>query len=195
MDNFVEQITSKKPDARDTLLRIVIMLVGSLLSAFSIMLIFDFGAMVLLVTVGVFYLMWYLLSISMIEYEYIITNNELDIDKIMGRRKRKRLITVKLNTTEAWGEYDGSQGDGANATVAAHNGHSNYWYILANHEKHGKVMVLFSPNERVTFAVNKSVPYSLRRRDLTEKEKQIEEAEAETENISNEDLDEIKDEI
>lgn len=38
----------------------------------------------------------YILITNMsVEYEYIVTNGEMDIDKIIAKRRRKRLITVK----------------------------------------------------------------------------------------------------
>ena len=37
-----------------------------------------------------------------IEYEYIVTNGELDVDKIMGRSKRKRLVTADARNFEVF---------------------------------------------------------------------------------------------
>lgn len=40
-----------------------------------------------------------------IEYEYILTNNDLDIDKVIGKRKRKRMISLDVSTAEAFAPY------------------------------------------------------------------------------------------
>lgn len=170
MDNYVEQIISKKAEGRDTAVRMLILIGFSFVAALSIVctLIFYFPFL-LVIGMGAVYLMWYLLGNTSIEYEYIVTNNEFDIDKIIGRRKRKRLITIKLNTTEEWGEYKNQAGEKASATVSAHDcRYKNIWYIVANHEKHGKTLLLFSPNDDVLVAVNKSVPYNLRKKEVKE---------------------------
>lgn len=38
---------------------------------------------------------YYIIKYSQIEFEYILVNDELDIDKIMGKIKRKKVIAVK----------------------------------------------------------------------------------------------------
>ena len=77
------------------------------------------GFMILtMLSVGaLFGLVWLLTGMSY-EYEYILTNDDLDIDKITGKRKRKRLITLKMNTVEEFGIYDGTNGANADATVS-----------------------------------------------------------------------------
>lgn len=40
-----------------------------------------------------------------VEYEYIVTNGEMDIDKIIAKRRRKRLITVNARTFERFGPF------------------------------------------------------------------------------------------
>ena len=41
-----------------------------------------------------------------VEYEYIVTNGELDIDRIIARRGRKRMINIKTNAYELIAPYD-----------------------------------------------------------------------------------------
>lgn len=185
MDNYVEQIISKKSESRDIALRLLIFLGLSLVAALALISTALFGfPFLIVIAIGAVYLMWFLLGNTSIEYEYIVTNNELDIDKIIGRRKRKRLITMKLNLAEEWGEYEEgkSKNDKVLATVSAHDcRYVNLWYIVSNHEKHGKTMLLFSPNENVLTAVNKSVPYALRKREVAKAAEERLEAQNETE--------------
>lgn len=199
MDNYVEQIVAKKSEARDTAIRLIIFLGLSLVAALALICTVLFGfAFLLVVAVGAIYLMWYLLGNTSVEYEYIVTNNELDVDKITGRRKRKRLITLKLNLADEWGEYDENKNknEKVQATVSAHDcRYINLWYLVANHEKHGKTMLLFSPNEDVLTAVNKSVPYNLKNREITkaaEKRMQEEAEKATLKEIEIESSEEVK---
>ena len=50
--------------------------------------------------IGVFYYAYKLIKNSSIEYEYILTNNELDIDKIIAKSARKRMLTVNFREIE-----------------------------------------------------------------------------------------------
>lgn len=173
MDNYVEQIIVKKTDGKDLLKRFAIISVTMLLVVISLFCTVFIYPMLIFIGVGAVYVAWLMFAATSVEYEYIVTNNELDIDKIMGRRRRKRLITLKLSTSEAWGEYKEEQRLSANVTVAAHDcSLQNLWYILGTHEKHGRVLLLFTPADNVLFAVNKSMPYSLRSREITARERE-----------------------
>ena len=46
------------------------------------------------------YLAFILAKGVFVEFEYALTNNELDIDKILGRSRRKRVITVDFKNIE-----------------------------------------------------------------------------------------------
>lgn len=182
MDYYNEQLVKKHANGRDWALRVmiciltvaVIMLsaVGTVLFGFAPIIIIAFGAC---------YLAYILLTGTSIEYEYIITNNDLDIDRISGKRKRKRLITVKLNTVTEWGEYEEGKGKGAAATVMASDGTGvGVWYIMAKHQKYGDVMVIFNPSKTTAVNINHGVPYGVRKRDLKhDDEENTEEAEQE----------------
>ncbi|MCL1822947.1 MAG: phage holin family protein [Oscillospiraceae bacterium] len=157
----------KKTETKDTVKRFGLILAGSLLFAAALFAVVFLGGFALLIGIGGIWLSWYFIRDTFIEYEYIVTNNEMDIDKIMAKRKRKRLITIKIDKAEEWGEYTEGKENNAAVTVQAHDcGYKNLWYIVTHHEKHGKTAVLFSPNRNILEAVNKSVPYSLRKNEL-----------------------------
>ena len=131
----------------------------------------------MLVGVGALYLAYILFCNTYVEYEYIVTNNDLDVDKISGKRKRKRLITVKLNTVRQWGEYTGSEGRDVGSTVVASDATgSDAWYIIADHAKLGKIMVIFTPTREtisnINSGVNHSVKKKLNSKEVKEKEVQ-----------------------
>ena len=99
MDHYNEQLVQKRTETSDIVKRVLIIIATVILSAICAFGAFVFRFMPLIVVIfGIFYLSWYLITATSVEYEYIITNNDMDIDKITGRRTRKRLITVKLNT-------------------------------------------------------------------------------------------------
>jgi hypothetical protein len=187
MDNFVEQIVVKRSETKDNLKRLAFFFGGMILCIILLyigMLIIPLMPIFIFMNFGVIWVTWLLFQSTFIEYEYIVTNNELDVDKIIARKRRKRLITVKIDKAEDWGEYADGKGMSSAVTVQAHDcGYQNLWYIVTMHEKYGRTTVFFSPNMRVLEMMNKAVPYSLRKKELKAKKKdesEIQEADAET---------------
>ncbi len=164
MDIFGEQLLKKKSDTMDWLKRGMIVFGGIAIASILMAISFATGFMVLtFFAVGALFGAVWLLGNTSYEYEYIITNEDLDIDKIVGKRTRKRLITVKMNTVEAFGMYDGTQGEGCDATVIATDGTNvNSCYVIAKHKKHGKTMVIFSPDQRMVQLILNTLPYKIK---------------------------------
>lgn len=183
MDHYNEQLVKKETEVLDIVKRALIILGTVLLSLLCVFGAFVFNFLPLVVFIfGIFYSSWYLISATAVEYEYIVTNNDMDIDKIVGRRKRKRLITVRLNTVSEWGEYTEGKKVDADATVAASDATGiGVWYLVAKHEKYGKVMVLFTPTEETAVNINHGVPFAVKKKNLALEEKNEEnEEESET---------------
>ena len=89
-DFYSEQLVAKKSGGSETAKKILIGVLTALVAAF-LFLIIIFPLSLLLVGL-VFYGGYYLMTGIDTEYEYILTNGDLDIDKITGKRKRKRLL-------------------------------------------------------------------------------------------------------
>ena len=153
MDVFLEQIVQKGSSTADTFKKVGISLAALLLSAA----IFLFGSafvgvtLPLLAAFGLFYGAYYLISGMSCEYEYIITNGELDVDKIIAQRKRKRMLTISISAFEDFGKIDDAPDVDKEATVvsAIEPDTSTCCYADFTHPSHGKVRLLFSPNQRM----------------------------------------------
>lgn len=178
MDHYNEQLLTKVTETKDILKRIAIVLGLILVIFLSTLAIMMFGVfMLILVPIGACYLAYILFTDTFVEYEYIVTNNDLDIDKIVGRRKRKRLITVSLASVTQWGEYTGDTIN-ADATVIATDGRGQGdYYLMAQHKKYGKVAVIITPIEETLININFAVPYNARKKDLTQKGREQDEKE------------------
>lgn len=164
MDTFSEQLVTRNNTKTDTLKKILISIAGILIASILMWLSIMFGFYSLIFLVfGVLGGAVWLVSNMDVEYEYIITNNEMDIDKIIGRRKRKRMITLDLKSAEDFGEYPSSDDIQVDATVHATTGlEKNAHYLLVNHGSYGKVMLIFNPNEKTREAIMQEVPNPLR---------------------------------
>ena len=111
MDIFMEYLVAKKKDTKDKLIIAGIIAAGVVISLamFALMLILALAMAQSENPIGTFtfsigfvlvLFLWYgavlLINMRSIEYEYIVTNNELDIDKVMSKKGRKHLVTIDV---------------------------------------------------------------------------------------------------
>ena len=116
MDVFTEYMVKKQKSGKDVFLQILcgvsaaaVIVVALLLIPIVTLQFGQIGSMYTmlapLIALGAGYGAWYLISSMNVEYEYILTNGEMDVDKIVARRRRKRMITVNARKFEAFGPY------------------------------------------------------------------------------------------
>ena len=119
---------------------------------------------VLVAIAGVIYGMYYLITSVNIEYEYILTNNELDIDSIMNTKRRKRLTTVNIRQIESWGKIGekGAENYFENKSVkkiyACEDINDAETYFLVFYHDDDKNMLLFNPNEKILQRIERLNP-------------------------------------
>jgi len=164
MDNIAEQLVEKRRTGADVMKKILISAAALLLASFC-MYIAIVTAFYTLVIIAVIILgggVWLLGNFNT-EYEYILTNNEMDIDKIIGKRKRKRMITVDLSSAEEFAVYPPEHDVHADVTVHAYTGSdTDSYYLIVGHKDYGKVKVIFNPNQRMRDAITNELPNTLR---------------------------------
>lgn len=95
MDAFVEQIVKKKKGGKE-----IGIIVGSLiLLAVLLFLVYFFlipyiRQFFIILAAAAIYGEWWLITEQNVEYEYSVTNGDIDVDQITARRKRKRIVSV-----------------------------------------------------------------------------------------------------
>lgn len=101
MDVFCEYMVKRKKTGMDLLYEFMCLFVALCLSAFIFVLFFGriMGFEVFLIA-GVWFLAIRFLGKANIEYEYTLTNNILDIDRIMAKKTRKRVISIDFAEIE-----------------------------------------------------------------------------------------------
>lgn len=97
MDSFYEHLIKKKMSYQDFLMILIIVLGAGLVTMATILLFPFLGMFWLLLPCLVVYIAYVLISKRFVEFEYFLTNDELDIDCITSKKRRRRLITVKCN--------------------------------------------------------------------------------------------------
>lgn len=161
MDVFVEQLVKKPADGKTLALKILIAFGVILVSLFCLYLMLIGIVLALLLIFVAIYGGFYLISGLNAEYEYIVTNGEIDIDKIIAKRKRKRLITAKPSKFEAFGKLADAEAV-SGITVVEANGiadeEAEDYYIDFTHDSFGKVRLIFTPTERTLEAVTPFLP-------------------------------------
>lgn len=109
MDTFLEYLMEKKSTGKTVLLKmgIVLLAVIVMMLVFTVMASIPFlSSFALLGAVAVVYGAYILLRGLNVEYEYIFTNGDLDIDVIKGKKVRKRLLGVSCKNIELMASYD-----------------------------------------------------------------------------------------
>ncbi|MBR5540622.1 MAG: hypothetical protein IKU56_04505 [Clostridia bacterium] len=162
MDFFVEQLVKKKKSTGQILAIVGTILLALVLLAISLLLIEFTGAISMLIVVGVFYGAWYLLTAQNIEYEYCVTNGDIDIDRIVGQRKRQRIVSVSGKKIESAGRYIPEKwaGRSIDRTVIAapSNREDNLYYFTYRSKKRGHTLVVFQPDDRVKNSLYEGLP-------------------------------------
>lgn len=165
-DVFLEQIVKQQKSFKEILRNVVIIIVGLLLAIGLFLLLlmpFKFkeylGMFVFLILAGVVYYTWYIVSGLNLEFEYIFTNGEIDVDKISNKRKRKRVTTIRVSQASSFNEFDSSTFD-KSAYAHVYNASaflkSQDNYILAYANRDGeKCCLIFTPDERMLEAIKK----------------------------------------
>lgn len=162
MDIFVEQLVRKPSDGKTTALKILIAAGMVIITALCVMLMLIGFAFGIIVAAGALYGGFYLMTGLDTEYEYIITNGEMDIDKIIAKRKRKRLITAKASSFERFGKYSNAPQIGSDVTIVKADGisreESETYFADFTHPSMGNVRLIFSPEEKVVDGLKPFLP-------------------------------------
>jgi len=105
MDTYSEQLVKKTPTSSDGMKKIAVFGCGIALTAILVFLAFSVTTFILFAVALVIYGIYWLLTGMNIEYEYIVTNGSIDIDKIISQRKRVTLLSVDVKDFTEFDTY------------------------------------------------------------------------------------------
>lgn len=187
MDVFMEHLVAKRKDTKDKLIISAIIFASVVLSiamfAFMLGLAFSFASanrpdmnniifsIGLLLVALVWYGAYLLISTRSIEYEYIVTNNEIDIDKVMSKKGRKRLITIDVREVTCLARIDDENNNDVyknppagvkviNYSAMSKNGYTYFADGLFDGERK---IVLFEPTNKMIDELWKFNPKAIHR--------------------------------
>ncbi len=179
MEVYFEHLVKHKKETKAVLCTVGIYILAAILSV--IMLILIYGVALALIqneisqfafSIGLLLIafVWYLAFLFArrfnIEYEYILTNNYLDIDKIMSKSQRKRVISLDFHEVDICANIrdeahnDAYKKENPNIKVVDLTGdmsNGGVYFIDFNNEGI-RTRVLFQPTSRMIEAARKFNP-------------------------------------
>lgn len=168
MDNvFIEKLVTKKKDAKDLMLSLGICAAGVIIifaTPYLNRYIPFIGSLWMLIAAGVVYGIYRFITSRNIEYEYIVTDGDLDIDMIIAQRKRKRIFSANCKDFDIVTRFKGKQHhDSQLANIskrieAVSSMESNDVYYIIVSYKGEKTAVFFQPDERILKAFKTFIP-------------------------------------
>ena len=163
MDIFVEHMVKRKKTVMDYL-KVLFVLIGGffivLVTPFLFVVIPSIGSLSLAIVVLIVYIMYKLVTSVNLEYEYILTNSELDVDKIVNLRTRKKMAEVNFHKIDFFGkisspEYNKYLKDNSVKKIFACKDIKDaetFFVVFENNE--GKKMLMFSPSEKMIKSIS-----------------------------------------
>jgi len=156
-DIFCEYMVCRKPTARVLALKAVMILMFLVITACYIVLLVPFPSLKLLSLAPVWAILlvvtYYMVTSLNVEYEYTVTNGEMDVDKIIAKRRRNRLITFHLSEAEAFGRYlpqKHSRNRYQKTIVACdRNASTQLWFCVARVPDKGSTLVIFNATQKL----------------------------------------------
>ncbi|MCL2055731.1 MAG: hypothetical protein FWH02_00755 [Oscillospiraceae bacterium] len=164
-DVFIEYMVKKRRTPAVMLAKLGIALGGGMLSlaAFSFSsLLGPFGFLGVVIAFGAVYGAYLLITGFNIEYEYTLTNGEMDVDKILAQKRRKRLISIKLREVEDFGQYKAAEQASRNyqQKIFACDDPTggDLWFASVHHKDKGATLLVFNANEKMLGAAKPFLP-------------------------------------
>ena len=155
MDTFMEKLVNKRKCMKDQLITVGVILGGMII----IMIILSIPVLAQLgvsffVAAAIAYLGYRLITSRNVEFEYIVTNGDLDIDKITSRRKRKRIFSASCKEFDVLSHvksnsFSQSVQSIKNRIDASSSIDSPDAYFATLNYKGQKTLLIFEPDERM----------------------------------------------
>lgn len=159
MDTFFEQLVTIKKDGKTTAAFIGIWLLAIILIALLFTLFLS--GLSLFAAFGLLFGAYWLSSKLNVEFEYIITNGSMDIDKIINKSSRKRVLSLELPNVTRLEKYNPANLHGIDKKqiiFACNTELDNVYFLAADKNSKGTAYLVFAPDKRIKSAIEKFAP-------------------------------------
>ncbi len=162
MDIFCEQLVTVKNGIMKYVLIALIIICALAISVVLFIYSVQYPLLILLIVAAIYGAIA-LIKNFFTEYEYSITNSSVDIDKIIAKSRRKRVISFETKDILRTGKInDAGIAAAADKVFICGNKSENAYYILAK-KGAAKAAILIEPNEKFKTAVIESAPKNIRK--------------------------------
>jgi hypothetical protein len=168
MDAFIEKLVMKRKKGFDYIIS-----VGTVALSFVVAIMamavagsFSVGQFGVILAIGAVYFGFRLQSRTSVEFEYIVTNGALDVDKIIAQRKRARIFSGDCREFDAVGKVKSRNHgphitNGAQVIFAGTDMDSDDLYFISLSYKGKKTVVYFEPDQRMIDSFKRFIPKKL----------------------------------
>ncbi|HEX9058769.1 MAG TPA: hypothetical protein VF941_01165 [Clostridia bacterium] len=151
MDVFIEKIVKRKKTTVDYVFMGSVIIAAIMLSFILLPILKRFTIVLLPIVIFVVY---YLAKSRNIEFEYSVTNGELDIDRIIDQKKRKRVFSADCRNFDIIAKvgsqyYTEDVKKIKNVFNAASSFKSEDLYFIQLNYRGVKTVIYFEPNEKM----------------------------------------------
>lgn len=161
-DIFNEQLVEKNNSLKDNLIRVAIVIGAMVLIMVSSMVPFLVSFLVPIAAVIIIGAVFLMRRLN-IEFEYVFTSGDLDIDKIFNKNKRKKFLTIDVRNIEIMAPVDSkdhaSELSNYQKVVDCSSGtkkNNTYAAMIVRDGKREKLII--EPNEKMLKAIKKYIP-------------------------------------
>lgn len=161
MDTFFEQITAVKKSGKDIAAITGIWLLAFIICFLLVLFMGYLGSFSFLLIAGALFGAFKLSCRFNVEYEYIVTNGTMDIDKIINKSSRKRVLSFELVTVSRLEKFNQGLLSSVNSkeiVTACNLNDPDAYLMVSSTEGKGTSYLIFAPDERVRGAIVKFVP-------------------------------------
>ena len=159
MDTFFEQLITIKKDGKA-----LAAIIGIWFLAFIILfLLFTYllTGLSFLLACGILYGAYWLSSKLNVEFEYIITNVWMDIDKIINKSARTRILGFDLQKVTRLEKYNPAFLNNINkkdVVFACNPDGENVYFMVAEKSNGGSAYLVFAPDKKIQTGIKKFAP-------------------------------------
>jgi hypothetical protein len=158
MDIFMEKLIRRKRTTRDYLIVATVIYLSIMANFIALMVPLLRVFTLALAAVCIYFTV----RRTYIEYEYSLTNNELDIDKIVAKKNRSRLFTASCKDFEMFGRIDHSKYNDVKTIekkvlAVTKNDSKNVYFAVLQFEG-TRTLLLFEPDERMIEHITACIP-------------------------------------
>lgn len=161
MDTFFEQITAVKKSGKDIAAITGIWLLAFIICFLLVLFMGYLGSFSFLLIAGALFGAFKLSCRFNVEYEYIVTNGTMDIDKIINKSSRKRVLSFELATVSRLEKFNQGLLSSVNSkeiVTACNLNDPEAYLMVSSTEGKGTSYLIIAPDERVRGAIVKFVP-------------------------------------